>query len=162
MSTENNEFENVDLNDKLTEDFVFDQLSSAFIVLENLISGSKNTKDNLERIFELLGSIRTLMSEFREGLISMKNINNIAAGMEQLDKTLKDWTNEEVKMISALNSVLTEQREIKDLITKSNKKRIVEDIDNTKNNDSGSNNTIMYIMFIVVISIQIATFVLSK
>lgn len=162
MSTENNEFENVDLNDKLTEDFVFDQLSSAFIVLENLISGSKNTKDNLERIFELLGSIRTLMSEFREGLISMKNINNIAAGMEQLDKTLKDWTNEEVKMISALNSVLTEQREIKDLITKSNKKRIVEDIDNTKNNDSGNNNTIMYIMFIVVISIQIATFVLSK
>ena len=162
MSTENNEFENVDLNDKLTEDFVFDQLSSAFIVLENLISGSKNTKDNLERIFELLGSIRTLMSEFREGLISMKNINNIAAGMEQLDKTLKDWTNEEIKMISALNSVLTEQREIKDLITKSNKKRIVEDIDNTKNNDSGNNNTIMYIMFIVVISIQIATFVLSK
>ncbi len=162
MSTENNEFENVDLNDKLTEDFVFDQLSSAFIVLENLISGSKNTKDNLERIFELLGSIRTLMSEFREGLISMKNINNIATGMEQLDKTLKDWTNEEIKMISALNSVLTEQREIKDLITKSNKKRIVEDIDNTKNNDSGNNNTIMYIMFIVVISIQIATFVLSK
>lgn len=162
MSTENNEFENVDLNDKLTEDFVFDQLSSAFIVLENLISGSKNTKDNLERIFELLGSIRTLMSEFREGLISMKNINNIATGMEQLDKTLKDWTNEEIKMISALNSVLTEQREIKDLITKSNKKRIVEDIDNTKNNDSGNNNAIMYIMFIVVISIQIATFVLSK
>ena len=162
MSTENNEFENVDLNDKLTEDFVFDQLSSAFIVLENLISGSKNTKDNLERIFELLGSIRTLMSEFREGLISMKNINNIATGMEQLDKTLKDWTNEEIKMISALNSVLTEQREIKDLITKSNKKRIVEDIDNTKNNDGGNNNTIMYIMFIVVISIQIATFVLSK
>ncbi len=162
MSTENNEFENVDLNDKLTEDFVFDQLSSAFIVLENLISGSKNTKDNLERIFELLGSIRTLMSEFREGLISMKNINNIATGMEQLDKTLKDWTNEEIKMISALNSVLTEQREIKDLITKSNKKRIVEDIDNTKNNDSGNNNAIMYIMFIVAILIQIATSVLSK
>lgn len=161
MSTENNEFENVDLNDKLTEDFVFDQLSSAFIVLENLISGSKNTKDNLERVFELLGNIRTILNEFREGLISIKNINNIAGGMENLDKTLKEWTNEEVKMISALNAVLTEQRELKDLVTKSNKKRIVEDIDSTKSNDSGS-SIVIYIMFAVVICVQIATFVLDK
>lgn len=161
MGNQENEFNEVDIGGKLTEDFVFEQLSSSFVVLENLISGSKNTKDNLERVFELLGNIRTILNEFREGLISIKNINNIAGGMESLDKTLKEWTNEEVKMISALNAVLTEQRELKDLVTKSNKKRIVEDIDSTKSNDSGS-NIIIYIMFAVVICVQIATFVLDK
>ncbi len=161
MGNQENEFNEVDIGGKLTEDFVFEQLSSSFVVLENLISGSKNTKDNLERVFELLGNIRTILNEFREGLISIKNINNIAGGMESLDKTLKEWTNEEVKMISALNAVLTEQRELKDLVTKSNKKRIVEDIDSTKSNDSGS-SIVIYIMFAVVICIQIATFVLDK
>lgn len=159
MSTEN-EFEEIDINNKLTDDFVFEQLSSAFVVLENLISGSKNTKDNLERIFDLLGSIKGIMHEFKEGVISMKNINNIALGMEKLDKTLRAWTEEEVKMISALNAVLTEQREVKDLITKSNKKRIVEDIENVK--DSSGGNTMVYLMMGVIIAIQIATFVLSK
>ena len=161
MGNQENEFNEVDIGGKLTEDFVFEQLSSSFVVLENLISGSKNTKDNLERVFELLGNIRTILNEFREGLISIKNINNIAGGMESLDKTLKEWTNEEVKMISALNAVLTEQRELKDLVTKSNKKRIVEDIDSTKSNDGGS-NIVVYIMFAVVICVQIATFVLDK
>ncbi len=161
MGNQENEFNEVDIGGKLTEDFVFEQLSSSFVVLENLISGSKNTKDNLERVFELLGNIRTILNEFREGLISIKNINNIAGGMESLDKTLKEWTNEEVKMISALNAVLTEQRELKDLVTKSNKKRIVEDIDSTKSNDSGS-SIVIYIMFAVVICVQIATFVLDK
>lgn len=161
MGNQENEFNEVDIGGKLTEDFVFEQLSSSFVVLENLISGSKNTKDNLERVFELLGNIRTILNEFREGLISIKNINNIAGGMESLDKTLKEWTNEEIKMISALNAVLTEQRELKDLVTKSNKKRIVEDIDSTKSSDSGS-NIVVYIMFTVVICIQIATFVLDK
>ena len=161
MGNQENEFNEVDIGGKLTEDFVYEQLSSSFVVLENLISGSKNTKDNLERVFELLGNIRTILNEFREGLISIKNINNIAGGMESLDKTLKEWTNEEVKMISALNAVLTEQRELKDLVTKSNKKRIVEDIDSTKSSDSGS-NIVVYIMFTVVICIQIATFVLDK
>ena len=161
MDNQENEFNEVDIGGKLTEDFVFEQLSSSFVVLENLISGSKNTKDNLERVFELLGNIRTILNEFREGLISIKNINNIAGGMESLDKTLKEWTNEEVKMISALNAVLTEQRELKDLVTKSNKKRIVEDIDSTKSSDGGS-NIVVYIMFTVVICIQIATFVLDK
>ena len=161
MGNQENEFNEVDIGGKLTEDFVFEQLSSSFVVLENLISGSKNTKDNLERVFELLGNIRTILNEFREGLISIKNINNIAGGMESLDKTLKEWTNEEIKMISALNAVLTEQRELKDLVTKSNKKRIVEDIDSTKSNDSGS-SIVIYIMFAVVICVQIATFVLSK
>lgn len=161
MSNQENEFNEVDIGGKLTEDFVFEQLSSSFVVLENLISGSKNTKDNLERVFELLGNIRTILNEFREGLISIKNINNIAGGMESLDKTLKEWTNEEVKMISALNAVLTEQRELKDLVTKSNKKRIVEDIDSTKSSDGGS-NIVVYIMFAVVICVQIATFVLDK
>lgn len=161
MGNQENEFNEVDIGGKLTEDFVFEQLSSSFVVLENLISGSKNTKDNLERVFELLGNIRTILNEFREGLISIKNINNIAGGMESLDKTLKEWTNEEIKMISALNAVLTEQRELKDLVTKSNKKRIVEDIDSTKSSDSGS-NIIIYIMFAVVICVQIATFVLDK
>ena len=161
MGNQENEFNEVDIGGKLTEDFVFEQLSSSFVVLENLISGSKNTKDNLERVFELLGNIRTILNEFREGLISIKNINNIAGGMESLDKTLKEWTNEEVKMISALNAVLTEQRELKDLVTKSNKKRIVEDIDNTKSSDGGS-NIVVYIMFAVVICVQIATFVLDK
>ena len=161
MGNQENEFNEVDIGGKLTEDFVFEQLSSSFVVLENLISGSKNTKDNLERVFELLGNIRTILNEFREGLISIKNINNIAGGMESLDKTLKEWTNEEVKMISALNAVLTEQRELKDLVTKSNKKRIVEDIDSTKSSDGGS-NIVVYIMFAVVICVQIATFVLDK
>lgn len=161
MGNQENEFNEVDIGGKLTEDFVFEQLSSSFVVLENLISGSKNTKDNLERVFELLGNIRTILNEFREGLISIKNINNIAGGMESLDKTLKEWTNEEVKMISALNAVLTEQRELKDLVTKSNKKRIVEDIDSTKSSDSGS-NIVVYIMFTIVICVQIATFVLDK
>lgn len=161
MGNQENEFNEVDIGGKLTEDFVFEQLSSSFVVLENLISGSKNTKDNLERVFELLGNIRTILNEFREGLISIKNINNIAGGMESLDKTLKEWTNEEIKMISALNAVLTEQRELKDLVTKSNKKRIVEDIDNTKSSDGGS-NIVVYIMFAVVICVQIATFVLDK
>ena len=161
MGNQENEFNEVDIGGKLTEDFVFEQLSSSFVVLENLISGSKNTKDNLERVFELLGNIRTILNEFREGLISIKNINNIAGGMESLDKTLKEWTNEEIKMISALNAVLTEQRELKDLVTKSNKKRIVEDIDSTKSNDGGS-NIVVYIMFTVVICVQIATFVLDK
>lgn len=161
MGNQENEFNEVDIGGKLTEDFVFEQLSSSFVVLENLISGSKNTKDNLERVFELLGNIRTILNEFREGLISIKNINNIAGGMESLDKTLKEWTNEEIKMISALNAVLTEQRELKDLVTKSNKKRIVEDIDSTKSSDSGS-NIVVYIMFAVVICVQIATFVLDK
>ena len=161
MGNQENEFNEVDIGGKLTEDFVFEQLSSSFVVLENLISGSKNTKDNLERVFELLGNIRTILNEFREGLISIKNINNIAGGMESLDKTLKEWTNEEVKMISALNAVLTEQRELKDLVTKSNKKRIVEDIDSTKSNDGGS-NIVVYIMFTIVICVQIATFVLDK
>lgn len=161
MGNQENEFNEVDIGGKLTEDFVFEQLSSSFVVLENLISGSKNTKDNLERVFELLGNIRTILNEFREGLISIKNINNIAGGMESLDKTLKEWTNEEIKMISALNAVLTEQRELKDLVTKSNKKRIVEDIDNTKSSDGGS-NIVVYIMFTVVICVQIATFVLDK
>ena len=161
MGNQENEFNEVDIGGKLTEDFVFEQLSSSFVVLENLISGSKNTKDNLERVFELLGNIRTILNEFREGLISIKNINNIAGGMESLDKTLKEWTNEEVKMISALNAVLTEQRELKDLVTKSNKKRIVEDIDNTKSSDGGS-NIVVYIMFAIVICVQIATFVLDK
>ncbi len=161
MGNQENEFNEVDIGGKLTEDFVFEQLSSSFVVLENLISGSKNTKDNLERVFELLGNIRTILNEFREGLISIKNINNIAGGMESLDKTLKEWTNEEIKMISALNAVLTEQRELKDLVTKSNKKRIVEDIDSTKSNDSGS-SIVIYIMFAVVICVQIATFVLDK
>ena len=161
MGNQENEFNEVDIGGKLTEDFVFEQLSSSFVVLENLISGSKNTKDNLERVFELLGNIRTILNEFREGLISIKNINNIAGGMESLDKTLKEWTNEEVKMVSALNAVLTEQRELKDLVTKSNKKRIVEDIDSTKSNDSGS-SIVIYIMFAVVICVQIATFVLDK
>lgn len=78
-----------------------------------------------------------------------------------MDKTLKEWTNEEIKMISALNAVLTEQRELKDLVTKSNKKRIVEDIDSTKSSDGGS-NIVVYIMFAVVICVQIATFVLDK
>ena len=161
MGNQENEFNEVDIGGKLTEDFVFEQLSSSFVVLENLISGSKNTKDNLERVFELLGNIRTILNEFREGLISIKNINNIAGGMESLDKTLKEWTNEEIKMISALNAVLTEQRELKDLVTKSNKKRIVEDIDSTKSSDSGS-NIVLYIMFTIVICVQIATFVLDK
>ena len=161
MGNQENEFNEVDIGGKLTEDFVFEQLSSSFVVLENLISGSKNTKDNLERVFELLGNIRTILNEFREGLISIKNINNIAGGMESLDKTLKEWTNEEIKMISALNAVLTEQRELKDLVTKSNKKRIVEDIDSTKSNDGGS-NIVVYIMFTIVICVQIATFVLDK
>lgn len=161
MGNQENEFNEVDIGGKLTEDFVFEQLSSSFVVLENLISGSKNTKDNLERVFELLGNIRTILNEFREGLISIKNINNIAGGMESLDKTLKEWTNEEIKMISALNAVLTEQRELKDLVTKSNKKRIVEDIDSTKSSDGGS-NIVVYIMFAVVICVQIATFVLDK
>lgn len=161
MGNQENEFNEVDIGGKLTEDFVFEQLSSSFVVLENLISGSKNTKDNLERVFELLGNIRTILNEFREGLISIKNINNIAGGMESLDKTLKEWTNEEIKMISALNAVLTEQRELKDLVTKSNKKRIVEDIDSTKSNDGGS-NIVVYIMFAIVICVQIATFVLDK
>ncbi len=161
MGNQENEFNEVDIGGKLTEDFVFEQLSSSFVVLENLISGSKNTKDNLERVFELLGNIRTILNEFREGLISIKNINNIAGGMESLDKTLKEWTNEEIKMISALNAVLTEQRELKDLVTKSNKKRIIEDIDSTKSSDSGS-NIVVYIMFAVVICVQIATFVLDK
>ena len=161
MGNQENEFNEVDIGGKLTEDFVFEQLSSSFVVLENLISGSKNTKDNLERVFELLGNIRTILNEFREGLISIKNINNIAGGMESLDKTLKEWTNEEVKMISALNAVLTEQRELKELVTKSNKKRIVEDIDSTKSSDSGS-NIVLYIMFTIVICVQIATFVLDQ
>lgn len=161
MGNQENEFNEVDIGGKLTEDFVFEQLSSSFVVLENLISGSKNTKDNLERVFELLGNIRTILNEFREGLISIKNINNIAGGMESLDKTLKEWTNEEIKMISALNAVLTEQRELKDLVTKSNKKRIVEDIDSTKSSDGGA-NIVVYIMFAVVICVQIATFVLDK
>lgn len=161
MGNQENEFNEVDIGGKLTEDFVFEQLSSSFVVLENLISGSKNTKDNLERVFELLGNIRTILNEFREGLISIKNINNIAGGMESLDKTLKEWTNEEIKMISALNAVLTEQRELKDLVTKSNKKRIVEDIDSTKSSDGGA-NIVIYIMFAVVICVQIATFVLDK
>ena len=161
MGNQENEFNEVDIGGKLTEDFVFEQLSSSFVVLENLISGSKNTKDNLERVFELLGNIRNILNEFREGLISIKNINNIAGGMESLDKTLKEWTNEEIKMISALNAVLTEQRELKDLVTKSNKKRIVEDIDSTKSSDSGS-NIVVYIMFTIVICVQIATFVLDK
>ncbi len=161
MGNQENEFNEVDIGGKLTEDFVFEQLSSSFVVLENLISGSKNTKDNLERVFELLGNIRTILNEFREGLISIKNINNIAGGMESLDKTLKEWTNEEIKMISALNAVLTEQRELKDLVTKSNKKRIVEDIDSTKSSDGGS-NIVVYIMFAIVICVQIATFVLDK
>ena len=78
MGNQENEFNEVDIGGKLTEDFVFEQLSSSFVVLENLISGSKNTKDNLERVFELLGNIRTILNEFREGLISIKNINNIA------------------------------------------------------------------------------------
>ena len=82
MGNQENEFNEVDIGGKLTEDFVFEQLSSSFVVLENLISGSKNTKDNLERVFELLGNIRTILNEFREGLISIKNINNIAGGME--------------------------------------------------------------------------------
>ncbi len=161
MGNQENEFNEVDIGGKLTEDFVFEQLSSSFVVLENLISGSNNTKDNLERVFELLGNIRTILNEFREGLISIKNINNIAGGMESLDKTLKEWTNEEIKMISALNAVLTEQRELKDLVTKSNKKRIVEDIDSTKSSDGGS-NIVVYIMFAIVICVQIATFVLDK
>jgi hypothetical protein len=161
MDNQENKFNEVDIGGKLTEDFVFEQLSSSFVVLENLISGSKNTKDNLERVFELLGNIRTILNEFREGLISIKNINNIAGGMESLDKTLKEWTNEEIKMISALNAVLTEQRELKDLVTKSNKKRIVEDIDSTKSSDGGS-NIVVYIMFTIVICVQIATFVLDK
>ena len=62
MGNQVNEFNEVDIGGKLTEDFVFEQLSSSFVVLENLISGSKNTKDNLERVFELLGNIRTILN----------------------------------------------------------------------------------------------------
>src|SRR5574344_1369006 len=105
-------YESSELTEKLTEDVVFEQLSDSFIVLENLITGAKNSKDNLEKIYELLNSIKTITTDLKESVVSIQNINSISDNMSKLDKTLKEWVNEEVKMISALNSVLTEQKSL--------------------------------------------------
>lgn len=160
MAKEDFDFESVDLNDKLTEDVVFEQLADSFIVLENLINGAKNSKDNLEKIYELLGSIREITSDLKESVVSIQNINVISDNMSKLDRTLKDWVKEEVKMIGALNAVLTEQKEIKELIIKSNKKRIVEDseapIESNNNGDMVTN-----ILISAVIVIQIITYILK-
>lgn len=150
-------YESVDLNEKLTEDSVFEQLADSFIVLENLIAGAKNSKDNLEKIYELLGKIKEITNDLKEALVSIQNINQISENMSKLDKTLKEWVTEEVKMISALNSVLTEQKSLKDLIHKSNKKRIVDDINEINpNENSGSGNIVTNILLVVVIAIQVA------
>jgi len=154
-------FENVDLNEKLTEDVVFEQLADSFIVLENLISGAKNSKDNLEKIYELLGSIKDITSDLKESVVSIQNINVISDNMSKLDKTLKEWVKEEVKMISALNSVVTEQKEIKELIIKSNKKRIVEDIDEPEEHSNGGNNIVTNILLVTIIGIQIISYLAS-
>lgn len=160
MAKEDFDFESVDLNDKLTEDVVFEQLADSFIVLENLINGAKNSKDNLEKIYELLGSIREITSDLKESVVSIQNINVISDNMSKLDRTLKDWVKEEVKMIGALNAVLTEQKEIKELIIKSNKKRIVEDSEAPieSNNNGGM---VTNILISAVIVIQIITYILK-
>lgn len=156
-----NEYENIDLNDKLTEEVVFDQLAEAFIVLENLIAGAKNSKDNLERIYELLDGIKVITERFSESLVSIENINTISLNMSKLDETLKDWVKEEVKMISALNSVLTEQKNIKDMIHKSNKKRIVEDIEggDEQNKSNSGNTTIISILLVIIMAMQVASYI---
>ena len=92
---ENFNYENVDLNEKLTEDVVFEQLADSFIVLENLINGAKNSKDNLEKIYELLGSIKNITSDLKESVVSIQNINSISDNMSKLDRTLKEWVTEE-------------------------------------------------------------------
>lgn len=157
---ENFNYENVDLNEKLTEDVVFEQLADSFIVLENLINGAKNSKDNLEKIYELLGSIKNITSDLKESVVSIQNINAISDNMSKLDRTLKEWVTEEVKMISALNSVLTEQKAIKELIHKSNKKRIVDDIAEAipGENHSGG-NIVTNILLVVIITIQIIMYI---
>lgn len=149
-------YESVDLNEKLTEDSVFEQLADSFIVLENLIAGAKNSKDNLEKIYELLGKIKEITNDLKQALVSIQNINQISENMSKLDKTLKEWVTEEVKMISALNSVLTEQKSLKELIIKSNKKRIVDDINDIPTNEnSGSGNIITNVLLVIVIAIQV-------
>lgn len=152
------DYESVELNEKLTDDVVFEQLAESFIVLENLISGAKNSKDNLERIYELLADIRIITGNLKESVVAIQNINTISENMSKLDKTLKEWVTEEVKMISALNSVLTEQKALKELITKSNKKRIVEDIDKVSESNDGSGNLIGNILLVIIITIQIITY----
>lgn len=155
-------YESVDLNEKLTEDVVFEQLSDSFIVLENLINGAKNSKDNLEKIYELLNSIKTITTDLKESVVSIQNINSISDNMSKLDKTLKEWVNEEVKMISALNSVLTEQKSLKELIHKSNKKRIVDDISEASTGDnSGSGNLVTNILLVLIITIQVVIYFLK-
>lgn len=149
-------YESVDLNEKLTEDSVFEQLADSFIVLENLIAGAKNSKDNLEKIYELLGKIKEITNDLKNALVSVQNINQISENMSKLDKTLKEWVTEEVKMISALNSVLTEQKSLKELIIKSNKKRIVDDINEIPSNESGgAGNIVTNVLLVIVIAIQV-------
>lgn len=156
---ENFNYENVDLNEKLTEDVVFEQLADSFIVLENLINGAKNSKDNLEKIYELLGSIKNITSDLKESVVSIQNINSISDNMSKLDRTLKEWVTEEVKMISALNSVLTEQKAIKELIHKSNKKRIVDDIVEPLSGGEGGGNIVTNILLVTIITIQIIMYI---
>lgn len=161
MEDEKFDFETVDPNGKLTEDVVFEQLADSFIVLENLINGASNSKNNLEKIYELLDGIRVITTDLKESVVSIKNINTISKNMSKLDSTLKEWVEEEVKMISALNSVVTEQKSIKDLIVKTGKKRMVEDnIHSESNSSSNSSVSITNILIVIAIGINVATFVL--
>lgn len=146
-------FESVDSSEELTDQAVFEHLSESFVILENLLTGAKTSKHNLEKIYELLESIKTITGGLKESLVSLNNINQISDNMLSLDKTLREWAIEESKMITVLSSVINEQKQIKDIILKQNKIKIIENDDKKDSGDKSYNmNTILLfvILFVVI------------
>lgn len=147
-----NEFKNIDEENSLTDSAVFEHLSESFVVLENLLTGAKTSKHNLEKIYELLENIKIITGDLKDSLINLNNINKISENMQSLDTTLREWTIEESKMINVLSSVINEQKQIKDIILKQNKVKIIED-DHSPDKSTNINT----ILLVLILGVTIAS-----
>lgn len=155
------EFDAIEMRKEMTEQVLFEHLSDAFIMLENLLTGAESSKDNINKIYEVLDQIKTITNNLKDVMVNIENMNVISTNIVSLNDTLKTWVVEESKMIEAMNVLVTDVRKINNKLDNKEKENIInfsEEKKESKNTKTSKNtyHPMMYGFMMCVILLLLA------
>jgi hypothetical protein len=162
VNIEQNEFESTELIEGMTDEVIFEHLSESFVMLENLISGASTAKHNLEKIFEMLDSIKSITEDLKNSVMAIQSISEVSRDLVSISDILKDLAVEERKMISAVSLNTTEQKKINIILTENSKNNIVNFKDNKIKNPEKKDSklNILFLYFLGLSNFSVMLFVL--
>jgi hypothetical protein len=152
--------DSIDLNGEFTDETILNTLSESLITLERLLSGSQHTKDNLEKIFEIVSILKSSVEALSSVFTEAHNFNQIAENLDSFNDQMEKYTNGTKAITDNMFSLTKKIEATNKLIAKGNSKNIA---NKQKSEDSTSSTGDTSVnLFIQTLLFTIVVIVLSK